>query len=209
MKNVQLKTLIIDNDRKMHQKYAAYFRKLEGYTLAGSFCTVHEALKAYRNLNPDIIITEVSLLGLSGIDGIHLIRRQDKTAKIIVVSFKHDFDVIKRAFKTGANGYLTKPISDERLSQALKAVMNDGAALSHDVAKKVITMFQQKRYPQLSKRENQIAEYLGQGETYKGIAKKLFVTPSTVNFHIQNIYLKLNVNSKSEALQKLRLLMAS
>ena len=157
----------------------------------------------------DIIITEVSLLGLSGIDGIHLIRRQDKTAKIIVVSFKHDFDVIKRAFKTGANGYLTKPISDERLSQALKAVMNDGAALSHDVAKKVITMFQQKRYPQLSKRENQIAEYLGQGETYKGIAKKLFVTPSTVNFHIQNIYLKLNVNSKSEALQKLRLLMAS
>ena len=67
-------------------------------------------------------------------------------------------------------------------------------------------MFQRKSYSAFSKRENQIIDYLCEGETYKTIADKLFVTPSAVNFHIQNIYLKLDVNSKSEALEKLRLL---
>lgn len=209
MKNVELKAMVIDSDFQMHQTYGSYFQDIENIQLVGCCQTIPEALKMIGSCNPDIIVTEVSLLGISGIDGIKLLSKRDGQVKIIVVSSENDFELIKRAFKAGANGYLTKPITKDRLVDALKAVEDQGAALSYDVAKKVVTMFQKKRYPQLSNRENQIAEYLGQGETYKSIAKKLFVTTSTVNFHIQNIYLKLNVNSKSEALEKLRLLMAS
>jgi DNA-binding NarL/FixJ family response regulator len=151
----------------------------------------------------------VSLFGISGIEGIQYFRKKDIHVKIILLSIKNDFDIVKKAFKAGANGYLTKPVTKSRLHEALNSVKENGAALSHDVARTVVEMFQKKKYESLSKRENQIVEYLGQGATYKSIADKLYVTPSTVNFHIQNIYLKLNVNSKSAALEKLRMLEAS
>ena len=99
---------------------------------------------------------------------------------------------------------MTKTITRKRLYHALNAVKNEGAVIGNDIAKTIISMFQPKSYQSFSERENQIIDYLGQGATYKTIADKLFVTTSAINFHIQNIYLKLNVNSKSEALLKLQ-----
>ena len=121
-----------------------------------------------------------------------------------MINEESDFEVIKKAFKEGANGFLTKPLDKKRLLRALNSVRHEGAAMSNDIARKVISMFRRKSYNSFSERENEIIDYLSQGATYKTIAEKLFVTPSTINFHIQNIYLKLNVNSKSEALSKLR-----
>lgn len=121
-----------------------------------------------------------------------------------MISDQSDFEIIKKAFKNGANGYLTRPVSNERLHNALNSIKNEGAAMSNDIIKKVISNFHRKSYQFFSERENQIVDYLCRGATYKIIADKLFVTTSTINFHIQNIYLKLNVNSKSEALSKLR-----
>ena len=118
----------------------------------------------------------------------------------------NDFDVIKNAFKKGANGYLTKPLTLDKLQHALSSIEKEGAAMSTDIVKKMIHNFHKKTYEFFSDRENQIVDYLCQGATYKMIAEKLFVTPSAVNFHIQNIYVKLDVNSKSEALSKLELL---
>lgn len=103
-----------------------------------------------------------------------------------------------------ANGYLSKPVGIDNLYHALNAIKYEGATMSNDIAKKIISMFQRKTQASFSERENQIIDYLCQGATYKTIAENLYVTPSTVNFHIQNIYVKLNVNSKSEALSKLR-----
>ena len=114
-----------------------------------------------------------------------------------------DFDVIKNAFKKGANGYLTKPLTLDKLEHALRSMEKEGAAMSNDIVKKIIHNFHKKTFAFFSERENQIVDYLCQGATYKMIAQKLFVTTSAVNFHIQNIYLKLDVNSKSEALSKL------
>ncbi|MDT0607786.1 response regulator transcription factor [Croceitalea rosinachiae] len=209
MRTFPLKIIVIDSDPRMNEMYETYFFNSIDYELVNAYTSVGEALLNYKNTLPDIVISEVSLQGISGIDGIERLRKKDGKVKIIMVSSKSDFDIIKKAFKAGANGYLTKPISEERLSHALNSLKENGAAMSHDVAKMVIATFQKKNYDSFSKRENQIAEYLSQGATYKTIADKLFVTPSTVNFHIQNIYLKLNVNSKSEALEKLRLLEAS
>ncbi|MFD2586770.1 response regulator transcription factor [Croceitalea marina] len=209
MKTEALRVIVIDGDQSSHPKYEQYFETFYDYKLVGAFKSVHDALQNYRKYRPDIVLSEVSLFGISGIEGIQYFRKKDQAIKIILLSVKNDFDIVKKAFKAGANGYLTKPVTNDRLLEALNSVKDNGAALSHDVARTVVEMFQKKKYESLSKRENQIVEYLGQGATYKSIADKLYVTPSTVNFHIQNIYLKLNVNSKSAALEKLRMLEAS
>ena len=204
MKTDILNIIIIDNNLLIHNTYKKYFEQYDEYDLKGIYASVEGALFDYNDVMPDIIISEVSLPKTSGIDGLQSFRKKDPHVKIIMVSEQSDFEVIKRAFKNGANGFLTKSISEERLYHALNSIKYDGAIIGSGIAKKVISMFQRKSYQSFSERENQIIEHLSQGATYKTIADKLFVTTSAINFHIQNIYLKLNVNSKSEALTKLQ-----
>lgn len=203
MKSNTPKIIVIDNDLLVHAAYKYYFEKYPDYALNGLYASVEAALQDYTNVLPDIIVSEVSMPDVGGIEGIRLFRKRDPEVKIIMISAENDIEVIKSAFKNMANGYLTKPISKKRLHHALDSVKYEGAIMSNDIARKVISMFQRKSFDFFSDRENQIVDYLCHGATYKMIADKLFVTPSAVNFHIQNIYLKLNVNSKSEALAKL------
>ncbi|SDL85119.1 response regulator transcription factor [Kriegella aquimaris] len=204
MESDTLKIIVIDNDAVSHVVYQHYFETFSDYSLDGIYSSVKEALKNYDTIKPDIIVSEVNMPEITGIEGIRLFRKKDPNVKIIMVSDESDFDFIKNAFKNGANGYMTKPINGKRLYNALDSIRHEGAAMSNDIAKKVISMFQRKSYKSFSERENQIIDYLCQGATYKMIADKLFVTTSAINFHIQNIYLKLNVNSKAEAITKLQ-----
>ncbi|MEM8846033.1 MAG: response regulator transcription factor [Bacteroidota bacterium] len=204
MQKHQTKIVIIDHEEKLHLAYNYFLEENERFTLLGIFKSVNELLSHFGKMNPDIIISETSLQGISGIDGIEFIRKKKKNVKILMVSHQNDFDLVREAFKKGANGYLSKPIGKERFLNALDNMEEHGVIMEHDILKKVIGSFQKKSFDSFSKKENQIIELLTQGFTYKMIADKLCVTPSAVNFHIQNIYVKLNVNSKSEALQKLR-----
>ena len=204
MQKHQTKIVIIDHEEKLHLAYNYFLEENERFTLLGIFKSVNELLSHFGKMNPDIIISETSLPGISGIDGIEFIRKKKKNVKILMVSHQNDFDMVREAFKKGANGYLSKPIGKERFLNALENMEEHGVIMEHDILKKVIGSFQKKSFDSFSKKENQIIELLTQGFTYKMIADKLCVTPSAVNFHIQNIYVKLNVNSKSEALQKLR-----
>ena len=199
-----LKVIIVENDLQLQASYISYFEKYNDFKLSGIYTTIEDALFAYDEVLPHIIISEVTLPKLNGIDGIKFFRKKDPTVKILMTSAENDFEIIKKSFKNGANGFLTKSVTRKRLYQALLSIRTEGAAISNDVAKKIISMFQPKSYQSFSERENQIIDYLSQGATYKTIAEKLFVTTSAINFHIQNIYLKLNVNSKSEALMKLQ-----
>lgn len=199
-----LRIVVIDPDQKLHQTYESYFNSVPDYELIGIYDSIRVVVSDYDSLLPDIIISEVTLNGLNGIDGITQLRNKDQAVKIIMMSLQNQFETIKKAFRKGANGYLTKPVTKTRFLNALNSVELHGMVMGHDVAKKIISSFQRKTLASFSPRENQIIEHLTQGATYKMIARRLFVTPSTVSFHIQNIYLKLNVNSKSEALEKLR-----
>jgi len=204
MKPTPLKIIVIDHDLTFHEAYKYYFETYRDYSLKGIYGSIKDALQDYDNTKPDIIVSEVSMPDGCGIEGIAHFRKKDSQVKIIMLSAQSDLEIVKKAFKNMADGYLTKPVSKSSLFHALNSIKYEGATISNDIAKKIISMFQPKSYASFSERENQIIEYLSQGATYKTIANNLFVTPSTVNFHIQNIYLKLNVNSKSEALKKLR-----
>jgi len=204
MNTTILKVIVIDSDPKFHETYNYYFGSYRDYQLSGIYRSVEDALANYDLVCPDIILSEVSFSGLSGIEGLVEFQKAENNAVVIMVSHDDDYELIMNSFRFGAEGYLTKPIGKKRLRYALNAVKDEGAALSHDVAKKLISMYRRKTYQFFSERENEIIEYLSKGATYKEIADKLYVTPSTVNFHIQNIYLKLDVNSKSQALKKIR-----
>lgn len=204
MKSNVLKIMIIDNEIQFHEGYRYFFQTYTDYKLVGIYTSVKDALLQFNSVKPDIIVSEVAIPEIGGIEAIKYFRKLNANIKVIMLSADSDFDQVKRAFKNSANGYLTKPVTKQRLHHALDSIKFEGAAMSHDIAKKLISMFQRKTYASFSKRENQIIEYLCQGNTYKMIAEQLFITASAVNFHIQNIYLKLNVNSKSEALVKLK-----
>jgi len=203
MKTKISKIIVIESDQTLHKAYVDYFEKFFEFSLEGIYSSTKEALKQFTKISPDIIVTEVSLDTISGIESIRYFKRKDWNVKVIMISAINDFEVIKKAFKYGANGYLTKPMDAEKLYYALNCVKEEGAVMSNDIVKKVIANFRRKSFELFSERENQIVDFLCKGATYKMIADKLFVTTSTVNFHIQNIYLKLDVNSKSEALSKI------
>lgn len=206
MKNHKIRIIVLEREQSLHATYEHYFSQLENYELVGIYTSAEKGLKAYKHTLPQIILSEIELNEINGIDAIKLFRKKNWGIKFIMISEINDFDVIKEAFKKGANGYLTKPLTLDKLEHALSSMEKEGAAMSIDIIKQIIHNFHKKTFAFFSERENQIVDYLCQGATYKMIAEKLFVTPSAVNFHIQNIYLKLDVNSKSEALSKLELL---
>ena len=204
MKELQTKIIIVDHDEKLHLAYHHFLSENAQFQLLGIYKSINGLLSHLGRVNPDIIICEAALQGISGIQGIDYLRKRKNKVKILIMSRQNDFGLVREAFKKGANGYLTKPMSQERFLNALHSLEEHGVIMEHDILKKVISSFQKKSFESFSKKENQIIELLTQGFTYKMIADRLCVTPSAVNFHIQNIYVKLNVNSKSEALEKLR-----
>ncbi|MEC7264578.1 MAG: response regulator transcription factor [Bacteroidota bacterium] len=204
MKTNTLKIAIIDNDEALDPIYRLYFNDEVTYELHGVYKSVHELLSNFGRCTPDVILCEAQLNGISGIDGLDYFYKKNEDLKVLMMSQKNDFKLIKEAFRKGANGFLIKPLTRERLFNALDALGQHGVALELDVAKKIISSFQTKGYDTFSRKENEIIELFTQGFTYKMIADKLCVSASAVNFHIQNIYVKLNVNSKSEALKKLK-----
>ncbi|MGV6828501.1 MAG: response regulator [Flavobacteriales bacterium] len=195
--------IVIDDDDILLDSYQYYINSFKDFILKGSYTNVNEALECYDDIYPDIIISDISMPGINGIKGIEKFKALDEDVKIIMISVHDDFSSIKGSLINRADGYLTKPVNKIDLLKALQDVCQDKAPLSSDVAKKIIRVFQTKKLSIFSERENQILHYYTKGYTYKAIADKIFVTPSTVNFHIQNIYEKLNVSSKSEALKVL------
>lgn len=199
-----LTSIVIDSDSSLHRAYRDYYDMYLEYALTGVYSSIKEALSDYEKELPDIVFSEISLPDECGIGSIQLFRKMNPQVKIIMLSPENDYELVKNAFKHGANGFLSKPVSERTLYNALDSIKWSGATMSNDIVSTIVSSFQRKSIDIFSERENQVIDYLCQGDTYKTIAEKLFVTVSAINFHVQNIYLKLNVNSKSEALQKLR-----
>lgn len=203
MQTPTFNVMVVERSAALKSEYWSYIQQCPGFLPYRYFTHLGLAMDDMVVSAPDIVILALKLQGFSGVEATRLLRRRHPKTQVLMVGDTNDFDIIKKAFKNGANGYLTKPLSQDKMAHALTSLKEDGAAISNDLVKQFIATFQRKTYPLFSERENQIVEYLCKGATYKMIAKKLFVTPSTVNFHIQNIYVKLNVNSKAEALHKL------
>ncbi len=169
--------------------------------------TAEEALYDIPALKPDIVIMDINLPGINGIECIRRVKDKcPKTAFMMFTVYENDEKVFE-ALKAGASGYLLKNTTLPGIAAALKELYNGGSPMSANIARKLVTLFQQQQndnasLEQLSNRENEVLQELAKGLLYKEIADNLSISVNTVRQHIHKIYGKLHVQNRTEAITK-------
>jgi len=201
---------IIEDDKDIRtglQKYLSHQSNLLCDVAAGS---VEEFLEKTRDTElPDVILSDIGLPGMSGIDGIRHLKEKDPEVDIIMVTVYNDWQKIFDSLKAGASGYLVKNTPLTEIKKAIETVHNGGSVMSPEIARKVMEFFgpspAQHEKPGeavLTPKEKQIVIGLVDGLSYKLLADRMDVSIDTIRFHIKNIYKKLHVNSKTEVISK-------
>jgi len=198
---------IIEDDRRIRDGLATLINSTDGYRCALSFRSMEEALARPWSEAPDVALVDIGLPGMSGIEGLKRLRERYPKVALLMLSVYEDDERIFQALCAGAGGYLLKKTPPEKLLECLGEVLRGGAPMSPEVARRVVSLFREIRPPEkvdydLTPHELRLLRLLVEGHNYQSAAVELGVSFSTINFHMQNIYGKLQVHSKSEAVAK-------
>lgn len=202
-----IKIAIIEDLRQIREGLVMLFNYTPGFACSGSFRSVEEALEKLKYDVPDVLLSDIGLPGMSGIEGIRLFKQQHPKMVILMLTVYDDDERIFDALCAGASGYLLKRTQPAKLLENIKESMAGGAPMSPEVAAKVITLFRDIRPPEradyeLTPHETRLLKLLVEGYNYTTAAKHLGVSYNTIKFHIGNIFDKLQVHSKSDAVVK-------
>ena len=202
MNYLSSRIVIVEDNEAVREGFSEIINSMSDYTVISGYDNAEAALKHYKKDKPDIVIMDLELPGMHGIQAIAEIRKLDGKVDIIVNTIYENSDLVFQALCAGASGYITKNSSHSLLIEAIDEVVKGGAPMSSRIAKMVVNSFQKNLDSPLSNRETEVLELLAKGKSYSMIADELFVTRETAKSHIKNIYSKLQVNSKSEAIEK-------
>jgi DNA-binding NarL/FixJ family response regulator len=202
-----IKVAIIEDQRQIREGLAALIGGTDGFRCTGSFASTEEALAGIGRDLPQIVLVDLVLPRVSGIEGIRLLRARHPELLFLVLTVYEDDDRIFEALCAGACGYLLKKTPPSRLLESLTEAVAGGAPMSPEVARRVIAIFREIRPPEkaeykLTPHEMQLLKLLVEGHNYKTAAAEVGVSINTVSFHMRHIYDKLQVHSKSEAVAK-------
>ncbi|TCC86728.1 response regulator [Pedobacter hiemivivus] len=196
--------VIIEDDETIREGYTYLVNNTSPYQVVNTYASFDEAKLKITKDNPDVIILDIQLPGTNGIDALPLLKKLLPNVYIIMLTVHETEKIILEALANGASGYFTKNTPSSKIIEAIKDVMQGGGPMSPNVAKKVITSLQKNPDSPLTKRETQILNLITRGKDRSQIATELFIETETVKTHIKNIYLKLNVNSKADAIKVAR-----
>lgn len=196
------RVVIVEDDDIIRDSFVSLINSSEKFLCIADYDTCEEAIKNLTNDSPRIILMDIGLPGISGIEGIRRIKKVYNQVDIIVVTVHDDDEKVFDALCAGATGYLTKNIGPDRLLESLDEVLKGGAPMTTSIAKRVIRSFQRSTESPLTSRETEVLQKLSRGKSYTMIADDLNINKETVRTHIKNIYQKLNVNSKAEAIER-------
>lgn len=201
------KVAIIEDQRQIREGLATLFNFTPGFTCTGSYRSVEEALDRLKHNVPDVLLSDIGLPGMNGIEGIRIFKKQHPQMQILMLTVYDDDERIFDALCAGASGYLLKRTQPAKLLENIRESMAGGAPMSPEVAAKVITLFRDIRPPEradyeLTPHEVRLLKLLVEGYNYTTAAKHLGVSYNTIKFHIGNIFDKLQVHSKSDAVVK-------
>jgi len=182
-------------------------RSSKTFSVVGEFEKAEDLLDQFSEIRPDVVLMDVHLPGMSGIDATGILKAQYPRVEIVILSVLEDDENIFHAICAGASGYVTKPVMPNQLLEAVEQAFSGGTPMSPHIARKVLQMFKQNVPPpkadyNLSARELEVLELLTQGADFKLIAEKLLLSPFTIRANVRNIYDKLHVHSKSDAVAK-------
>lgn len=177
--------------------------KSEHYKVVDAYSNCEEAIKNIKDDSPKIILMDIDLPGINGVEGTKIIKQKLPNVLIIMVTVYENSEMVFNALCAGASGYLTKNFKPIELIEALDEAIAGGAPMSIHIAKMVVSSFQkQNSQIVLSQREKEVLTLLAEGNSYDIIGDKLCISRNTIKFHLKNIYIKLQVHSNIEAIQK-------
>jgi len=200
-----INVIIVEDNDTIREGLSALINGTEGFHCIAIYSNCESLLKHLEDLSPDILLMDIVLPGMSGIDGVKQIKQINPDLNILMLTIYGENDLVLEALCAGACGYLLKNTPPAQLLEAIKEAHEGGSPMSPSIARKVVSLLQQKSLLStpaesiLTTREREILNALSQGNNYQAIADSLFISVSTVRFHIRNIYQKLHVQTQSEA----------
>lgn len=202
-----IKVLLVEDQRDVREGLYALINGSSGFRCLAAFRTMEEALRAVDKELPDVVLTDVGLPGMSGIEGTRILKQTYPELPVVALTVYDDDEDVFSALCAGATGYLLKNTPPAKLLESLKDVVSGGAPMSPEIALRVIRLFREFSPPprasyRLTQQEVELLKLIVNGHTYKTAAYELRISISTVSFHLQNIYNKLQVHSKTEAVAK-------
>jgi DNA-binding NarL/FixJ family response regulator len=196
--------VIIEDNNTVREGFAIIINNEDRFIVVNSYDNCEAALNNLKSDSPHVVLMDIELPGMNGISGTSEIKKLLPKCEVLVISVYEDNDLVFDALCAGACGYVTKNIGAAELINAIDETINGGAPMSTKIAKMVVQSFRKSATSPLSVRESEVLELLAKGKTYTMIAEELFISKETARSHIKNIYYKLEVNCKSDALEVAR-----
>jgi DNA-binding NarL/FixJ family response regulator len=201
-----IRVAILDDDEEFSEILSDIINKSDGYKCVAVYNNYFDAVKKIEEDVPDILLLDVEMPAKSGIESLKEFKSLYPTLEVMMLTVYSDSEKIFESLKAGASGYLLKKSHASRILEAIKEAFEGGVPFSGEVARKVLQYFQQQNnqsnFSILSEREHEVLNALVEGLSTKSISEKLFVSTHTVRFHLHNIYQKLHVNTRTEAVAK-------
>lgn len=199
-----IKIVILEDDTEVRNGLIEILTNLPNFIVLEAYSNAEDFINQMPDLIPDIVIIDIGLPGMSGIECVKKLKPLYPKMLFLMWTVFDDDEKIFDALCAGASGYILKNNTPENILQAIQDIAQGGSPMSANIARKVVASFHQKTVSkqELTKREMEMLELLSKGYRYKEIADKLFISIDTVRTHIRNIYEKLHVNSKLEAVNK-------
>lgn len=200
--NSKTRILIIEDDSEIRHTYSVIINASNDFTVVNAYGNCHDAIRHFTIDHPDIVLMDIELPGMNGIQGTRVIKERFPNVEIVMVTVHEDNEYVYKALKAGASGYITKSSNNEQLVSALQEINKGGAPISSHIARRIVEDFHVNTVSPLSKRETEVLSLISQCKTYTQISEELLISKQTAKTFIKNIYAKLQVNSKSEAVAK-------
>jgi len=208
---MNIRVAIFEDNKLLRDALEAILNGTPGYSCCGAYADAQMLSSRIKSASPDVVLMDIEMPGLNGIEATKIIGREFPEIKVLIQTVFNDNEKIFQALSAGASGYVLKNDPPAKQIEAIHEVFNGGAPMSPSIARKVLQFFSHKNVilvmpesndHQLSDREKEILALMTEGDNYRAIAEKAFISYETVRTHVKKIYKKLHVASRSEAIMK-------
>lgn len=192
---------IVEDNQDFKLAIKTFIDNSKFFYVNNTYSSCEDLVKNIKNENAKIVLMDIDLPGLNGVEGTKIVKKELPKTDVIIVTIFENSETVFSALRAGASGYLTKTLTEQDLINALQECIDGGAPMSMKIANMVVKSFKKNTSSPLTDRETEVLSCLANGMSYNSTGDKLFISKDTVKYHIKNIYIKLQVNSKEEAIK--------